>query len=288
MTLSRRALVTSLAAAAVASTAMPGRASAVRAKAPAFDPDDPAQVRHAMRRMRYSTAPDTFYWWMRGTRYAVIDTRPVPLFEMNVGTIMRCRDVGEDFEVTSLEVVFNTDPATGKLIEQWPNPFTGETLEMRVAPVGPTTMRYGPDGPRSTPQLPGSTIENTQRSRRPVVEGDDLWIDSESIATVTPNGGGKAFRVADLSTYHARVSQVLDPKVAFVDTEVAYNDVTDWPRWMKMGDRPGHRFARAAGRKVRSWDAMPARWRDLVTARFPTIAANPERAIDLPPFRFER
>lgn len=296
MTLSRRDLLTTAAAAAglaaanVAPTASAASRRAGASPPRAFDPDDATQVRYALRRMHFSTSNDTFCWWMRGTRFAVIDTRPVPLFEMHVGTIMRCRDAGPpgEFDVTSLEIVFNTDLATGALVERWPNPYTGETVAVQLAPVGPNTMHYGANGAVLPTELPGSKIESAQRTGRPVVEGDDIWIDAESRATVTPNAGGAPFRVNDLSTYRSRLSAVLDPAVTFVDCDVSYNDVTNWPRWMRMGDRPGHRFARASGRKVAHYDALPKRWRELVAERFPKVAADPAAALDLPPFRFER
>jgi hypothetical protein len=302
MTLSRRDLLTTAAAAAgiaaahvaplanAASRSGSRRAGAAAAPPRAFDPDDATQVRYALRRMHFSTSSDTFCWWMRGTRFAVIESRAVPLFEMHVGTIMRCRDAGAagEFDVTSLEIVFNTDPATGALVEHWPNPFTGETVDLQIAPVGPNTMHYGANGAVLPTELPGSKIESVQRTGRPVVEGDDIWIDAESRATVTPNAGGTPFRVNDLSTYRSRLSAVLDPAVAFVECDVSYNDVTSWPRWMRMGDRPGNRFARASGRKVAHYDAMPRRWREVIAERFPKIAADPAAALDLPPFRFER
>jgi hypothetical protein len=258
--------------------------------APRFDPDDPAQVHRAYRRMRFATHEQTFFWWMRGTRYAVIDHRPEPLFEMHVGTIMRCRDLADGrYAVTALEIVFNADPSTGQLVERWLNPYTGETLDMRPTPVGPTRTEYSAEGERAPPQLPGSRIDTRSRAARPVVVGDDVWLTHDQYATVTPTeGAAREFRVADLATYRARLSDVVGADAAHVDCDVSYVDVTNWPRWMKMGDRPGTRLGRAAGRKVRRYEEMPAPWREFVAARFPQIAANPAAALDLPPFRFER
>lgn len=288
MRCTRREALT-FAAAAACAPAAPAALAASTDAGRRFDPDDRAAVRRAYRRMRFSTAPEPFYWWMRGVRYALIDNRPEPLFEMHVGTLMRCRDLdGGRFAVTSIEVVFNTDLEGGRLVERWRNPYTGEDLELRPTPVGPVTIEYSPDGARTPPALPGSHIESSATVRRPVVVGDDVWIASEDRATVTPDAGGRPFRVADLATYRSRLSEVLDPAVRLVECDVTYNDVTDWPRWMRMGDRPGTRFARAAGRKTAAFAGMPERWRELLAERFPAIAKAPEGALDLPPFRFER
>jgi hypothetical protein len=160
---------------------------------------------------------------------------------------------------------------------------------MRVVPVGPAVVEHAPDGARSTPQLPGSRIETQTIVRPAVVAGDDIWIHTEQLATVTPaEGPGRPFRVADMASYRSRVSAVLDTTASFVECDVSYNDVTDWPRWMKMGDRAGTRFARASGKKVRDYAELPERYRALVAERFPAIARDPPGALDLPPFRFDR
>jgi hypothetical protein len=265
-------------------------AGAAAPSARTFDPDDPVQVHRAYRRMRFATHERPFFWWMRGTRYAVIDNRPQPLFEMHVGTFMRCRDGADGrYTVTSMEIVFNADLTTGQPVERWRNPYTDEWLDLRVTPVGPTKVEYSAEGERTPPQLPGSKIETRSRDGRPVVVGDDLWLTHDQLATVTPvSGPAREFRVADLATYRSRLADVLDPAVEHVDCDVSYLDVTDWPRWMNMGDRPGTRLGRAAGRKVRQYADMPAPWRAFVAAKFPQIAANPAAALDLPPFRFER
>jgi hypothetical protein len=64
------------------------------------------------------------------------------------------------------------------------------------------------------------------------------------------------------------------------EATVFFAEVTEWQRWMNMGDRPGNLTSRMTGRKVRRYEDLPASWRERLAKRAPKIAADPLAALD--------
>ncbi|MDX2141771.1 MAG: DUF1838 family protein [Rhodospirillaceae bacterium] len=282
MALSRRALASTISAAALLGVS--------RAQA-ALDPAKQADVITMYRKLRYRMDDGLVFWWMVDTKIGQVETKLTPLFDMQVGSIMRIKTNPDgSFAVTSLEDVFYTDSATGEFLRQWKNPYTGETVPVAHAPVGPTTIVYRADGTPIMPkELGGSKLEGRSVVGPAIAVGDDVWVRGDSFATVTsPDPARPPFEVNDLSIYQGSLKEVSDPKVMVAAATVQSNQVTGWRAWMKMGDRPGNFMSRGVGRKVARYADMPPKWRALVAEIDPAIAADPLAALDQPPAKFDR
>jgi hypothetical protein len=255
-----------------------------------LDPANKADALAIYRRMRLCGDQRTFFWWMSGTRYAQVENKLTPMFDIEICSIMRVRETGPDaFTLTQLEMVFNRPVGGGPLLDRWTNPMTGDELTPVYRPVGPVNVPYTVDGSSPPAELPGARIALTRPPKRITINGDDVLLRDDSQAEVTQNDGiGKPYRVNDFAEYHASLRAVQNRREPWVPTTVAFTAVTGWQRWWKMADRPGGSVARAMGRKVARWEEMPAFTRDAVAKLYPTIAADPTRALDLPTFRFER
>jgi Protein of unknown function (DUF1838) len=257
----------------------------------ALDPTNQQDVITMYRKLRYRMDDGVLFWWMFDTKIGQVGATLTPLYDMQVGSIMRVKTNADgSFAVTSLEDVFYTDIATGAYLRQWTNPYTGETVPVAHAPVGPTTIVYRPDG---TPVLPkelgGSRLEGSSRVGPAVVVNDDVWVRGDSIAKVySPDPARKPFEVNDLSIFQGSTKEISNPKVMMAAASVQSQQVTGWRTWMKMGDRPGSMTSRAVGRKVATYAEMPQRWRDLVAEVDPDIAADPIGALDKPANKFDR
>jgi hypothetical protein len=88
--------------------------------------------------------------------------------------------------------------------------------------------------------------------------------------------------INDISTISGPARAALDPSVTWVDAKLQSSDITGWPRWMKMGDRPGGVTLRGVGGKVRRFADMPADWLSMLRAVRPDIAADPVAALERP------
>jgi len=257
---------------------------------PRNPPADPIQLLQTYRKMRFALHDEPVYWWMRATKYGLVDSLLTPLYEMEIASIFKVVESNSDNFITkALEIVYATDAETGKLLKEWVNPYTGDALPMHHIPIGPNTMNYTVDGAELPTELPGATLEASREFGPIWFEADSVWLRDDTAARVTQaDGKSKPFRVYDWPTYHSKRADVSDPASDSAPCGVSFTAVSDWQRWMGMQGRPGNLMTRGSGQKVANYDHLPARFRGLLEEVHPTIAANPEKALDLPPFRFER
>lgn len=257
-------------------------------RAASLDPQSPNAI---YRKLRFRADEGLLFWWIKGRKYAQIGTKLDPLYDMQVGSLVRVKNTADGgYDATSLEIVFYTDIATGSFLRQWKNPYTGETLEIKHAPIGPTTTRHTPAGDPIRPtELGGSKLEASSVNYPAIIEGEDVWINHHSTAAVFPRDGkGEPFRVNDWSTYLAKASDVMDVNKPYVSSSVHLQEVTSWGRWMNMGDRPGNLTSQGVGRKVKTYAEMPQVWRKLVEDIDPDVAKDPLAVLDRPTANFER
>jgi hypothetical protein len=249
--------------------------------------NQPANLLRAWRRLRYAEGGTLAFWWMRATKYGLVDNGLTPLFGMEIGNIARTRDVPGGFAATALELVFFTDLATGRRTEVVVNPYTGESLPRQDSLVGPTTITYRTDSTEYPAGLPGVKLEIEPLTKIFAVEGDDVWIHDDATARVTPMAeGAPRFWVSDWSTYQGSRAALADPAVNSVPGHVTFNSVSSWLDWMKMGDRPGYMLSRANGRKFARFDELPASFLDIVRDRYPAILRDPGGALEKPAYTF--
>jgi len=290
--LDRRALfqVAAGAASAVVIGSGPGAAHSATATAP-MTATVPAFDRVALyRKLHFRSDAGLVWWWLQGPKYGQVGTTLTPLFSMLVGTLQRITPRADGgFDLTSLEMVFLADLDSGARLTQWRNPYTGETIPVKFAPLGPSTVRYRADNSRVLPtEIGGARLESSARSSEPLVVGDDVFVRDESTARVYTPGRTTPFEVNDLSTYHGSLRNLTDPTVTVGAATVSFAEVTGWQRWMNMGDRPGNLTSRSSGAKVASFEAMPANWRAMLVEVAPRIAADPVAALEGPAARFDR
>lgn len=247
----------------------------------------PEALLRTYRRLRYAGSDAPAFWWMRATKYGLVDNRLTPLFGMEIGNIARTRDVPGGFEAQALEMVFFTDLATGRRTEAIVNPYTGERLPRQDSLVGPSTITYRATGTEYPAGLPGVKLEIEPLTKVFAVEGDDVWLRDDTTARVTPVAeGAPRFWVSDWSTYQGSRAALADPAPGSVPGYVTFNSVSSWLDWMKMGDRPGYMLSRASGRKYARFDELPASFLDIVRERYPAILRDPVGALDKPAYRF--
>ncbi|MBL8225314.1 MAG: DUF1838 family protein [Chromatiales bacterium] len=278
-----RRLVLKLAAGSLALPAIAGAADS-DALAAANQPDN---LLRAWRRLRYAEGDTLAFWWMRATKYGLVDNRLTPLFGMEIGNIARTHDVPGGFAGTSLEMVFFTDLGTGRRTEVVVNPYTGESLPRKDSLVGPTTITYRDSGTEYPSGLPGVKLEIEPLTKVFAVEGDDVWIRDDTTARVTPLAeGAPRFWVSDWSTYQGSRAALADPALKSVPGHVTFNSVSSWLDWMKMGDRPGYMLSRGSGRKFARFDELPESFLDIVRERYPAILKDPGGALERPAYTF--
>jgi hypothetical protein len=276
-TLVDRRTAIGLGAAAVA-TAMTTTASAA-----ALDVARPEDAWQIHRKLQFRTDSGLVFWWIRGPSFGQIGAELTPLYEMNFGVVQRVLQRADGgFDVTSLEMAFRTDLDTGRPLQALRNPYTGESVPIEFTPVGPTKVSYSRENVPSVPsQLGGSTLQFEAIHSTPFVVGDTMYYRHRARTRVITPGAADRI-INDLSTFTGPARQALDPRATWVDAKLQSSDITGWPRWMKMGDRPGGTTLRGVGGKVRRFADMPPDWLAMLQAARPDIAADPVAALDRP------
>ena len=246
-----------------------------------IDLEDQAQVFNAFRKLAHSADDKVGWWWLRGTRFGVVDSVATPFWDMYVATWFRTRDLDNGgYEVTMAGANFYTPPNETTLLRAFDNPFTGEQVPVeyrapRVSTVAMTPEKSSPFGEFS---MPGMKSRQTSAVGPAWIEGEDFVIrgDLELIAEpIDPTAGGRTFVVNDWSTYVGKLSEVTDPAVKNAQCRQYFTDILRWPAWLNMGDQPGSYVSRCYGRKETSMEQMPATWQKLFAEAQPEAAKDP-------------
>jgi hypothetical protein len=274
---SRRLVLTGAAAMAGSAVSSPARAGGPRR----FDPSSPADQALAFRKLAYSSDGETGFWWLRGRRYGLVDGDLTPFWDMHVGSWFRTRDLASgDFEATTISVSVYTDCASGAVLEDFVNPYTGKTIRIGHFPPTPAKAVYGPAGRRPTPGAAPAGLAAKAAIGPTWVQGDSVYVTADVIlaGALVSDPAGRV-RVNDLTTYVGAVRDVTDPAVAMAPATQMFNDDNTWPAWLEMGERPGTFFSRAQGRKVFRYEDMPSVWRGVMARLHPSIARDPAGAL---------
>ncbi len=255
-----------------------------------LDPDDPAHLDFLHRKILYALDERPVYWWKQGTKYGVVQGEATPMWDMWVFFVQRVvehRD--KDFDVASLEAVFMMDHQTGEPLEEYVNPYTGERHSLPGQIMGPETQTFDQDGGRAEGSaLPGISIERTHKLGPVTLTGNDVWLSVDSAAIVTRTSDAKPFRVNDLETFQAKLSDVLDPDLPSAPAEASLHLISSWQGWLNMGDRPGSQVTRLFAKKAFDFDDIAPPLQKLLKQNHPDIAADPVAALVRPPESFER
>jgi hypothetical protein len=257
-----------------------GAAPASAATGRTIDIGTPDGAIEAFRKIQCSTedARPTVYYWS-GETYSRVQGEPDRLlfrFEgMNVRQCTTVKDPvrGTGFRQVSREILFYMDPVTGKIVDEWKNPWTGETVEVLHIANDPVNFR--------APIFP-LTAEGKPYQTDLEVMGDHWW----STVTVplfyrNPLAGdfqdyvGGMYQATEMFNFFGRMSDLTDPKRHSADVNVAWARVSDWLPWMKMRGRVGVVYFNGAGRKLDRYEDLPAGMRAAIEARAPIYREPP-------------
>lgn len=218
------------------------------------------------------------YYWTGEMFSRVPGERDRKLFRLEGMNIRQCGTVqdaqkGKGFVYVSREIMLYQDPATGGIVKQWKNPWTGEDVNViHVAndPVnarGPT-FAIGPDGaPR---RFTGRTLGNRWWTTDTV----PLFYENPLQGGYQDYVGGK-YHATEMFNSFGDLDDLLSDKTATAQVRIGWVRISGWLPWMKMGDRVGDLYFHAAGQKLASFDEMPASFKDEIRRSYPEYTTPP-------------
>ena len=196
------------------------------------------------------------------------------LFNLIGVNTRQCADVqdpdkGEGFRSVSREVMLYLDPETGALLDQWENPWTGQTVEVLHVANDPVNMR----APRF------ATDGGEMKLRR----YGDLLVSASEVPLFYDNPLGGDFQDYVGGTYHAMeifdtfypADELLDSKRRLERSWIAWIRVAQWLPWMEMGSRPGLMVFNATGSSTFERGSIPEPLRSVLKDRYPSYFEPP-------------
>jgi hypothetical protein len=236
---------------------------------------DPEQLLTAFMRLGASLDDRLVIWWMDGVRYGVVDAESQALFGMKVGMFHRFfRQPNGEFKLAMFELTYYTDLETGNLLEEFKNPYTGETNRVSHVRLGPEFRTQTSRG-LADPQNP--MVLDYRSSLGPaMVNGGEVWIPTSVQARIKfPKRSAPEILLNIYTTVQGRLADAVDPDLLSAPASLAFQNILKWEPFMRMGDHPGHMMSRAAGRKLYSIDELPADYRICAEKMHHKLIADP-------------
>ncbi len=228
----------------------------------------------------------TYGFW-KGSFYARVEgERDRELFKVMGVNVRQCKNYahperGHGFRSVSREIMLYLDPETGAIIDEWTNPWTGETVKVIHVANDPVNMRrpfYAYDE-----QGKGHTFKGTVKNGRVFVSS------AYPLYYQNPLGGeyqeyvGGTYHATEYFNDYAYAEDVFDPAVRKLDRlTLSWTRVADWLPWMKMGDRDGFMFTSTVGGRVSSLDDLPEPLLGALKSRYPEYMTPPPLDDDRP------
>ena len=240
-------------------------------------PDEMSRFRAHMRFERDLRDQGEVTSWYHFTQYLVTPGfRPTPIIRFEGLEYSYLRRIGrETWRVHGHNMSFPRDLRTGQWSDAAKNPVTGETL--KVEPVfltGDPGMLHSPRGFLTLDrQQPEWVVPNLLFRR----EGE--LIKMEQIRPV-PESWPKMFVESSCSFVprrefdNARITSLLYQTAGFY--------IFPFPKWMRMGDRPGHMLGAWSGRKLRGPHELPREFRARAQRDRPDLLEARWEAFDKP------
>ncbi len=270
--------------AASATGAPPPAGAATPRHVPALDLSTEASRLRAFIRMSGSTDGALLWNYLKTTYFGTVDGRMVPFHGLAAVVISRHVPLpGGGWLATSLEQAYRTDLETGKVLERWRNPVTGETVPVPPWNFTPVRTRIAPNLEHTrTDEVPGRI--DTHRILSVDQQGDDVVFATQSMIDVTRQLSPAPFVYNELLTLKASARDLMAPDLPHVPAVCLYTSLaTRWRPWMRMGDRPGQFVGSGLGRYGVAIADLPAVWLAETERVRPQLLKDPAAALSASP-----
>jgi len=217
-------------------------------------------------------------YWFHGEGFSrVPGERDRKLFNVEGMNIRQCVTVtdsvrGTGWRMVSRELLLYVDPATGELLNEWQNPWTGQKVKVLQTANDPVNQRpsfpIGTDGKAAvwSSTMNGSVWWNTITV--------PLFYSNPLAGSYQKNVGG-FYHATEMFNFFGNIKELLDTKNLNPRINVGWVRIADWLPWMEMSGRAGGIYIHAAGRKLDSPEQLPAVIQRAITSDYPTYREPP-------------
>ncbi len=264
--LSRRGLLCSAAAAA----ALPADAEPAARRRRRFEPADPTQNLEAFIRITGSSDANVQVLMHNRARvFSVIGDDEIvrPLFDMEGYKVRRSlRQPDGSYRILQREVFAYLDLDSGRILDEWLNPFTGERVLVdhifndpvnhHITTVFPRYYNPGTEERRVEPEpfvMPWSILGDQATF---FFDTNTRWKNVLDPRVWKRESTGEYVRVTESEWYTVSLADLEDPDMASVPYVGGWSRLGPWLPWMLMGQRPGHLRYRGKKTKLAAIDEL--------------------------------
>ncbi len=276
--------ILAFAAALAALLATTAPVTEAKQKSKAIDLSTASGAALAQRKIQCSAVDDVpVIYTFHGEAFArVPGERDRKLFDVEGMNVRRCVTVtdpqrGTGWRLVSRELLLYVDPATGQLLREWKNPWTGQTVKVLQTANDPVNQR---------PVFPAAS-DSRVPAWRGTISGDTWWdtitvplFYSNPLAGPYQKQIGGFYHATEMFNFFGKVSELTDPGNPNPAVQVGWVRMADWLPWMEMSGRAGIIYMHAAGRKVDDYSQLPKVMRDAIEQEYP-VYRNPPPGDDL-------
>jgi hypothetical protein len=281
--------------AAALGAAVSGAASA-KALAPKIIPlafDDPVWNREAAARIQADTNGKQVYGHCEGVVCGIRPGEAVkPILGFQVfSTIRVLRQSDGSYQRMTKEAIFYSDHATGELLDEWDNPYTGERV--KVVDVHNDPYNWIIASTIQPPAMPGVvTTGQAVKGDKPFLQnwsmfGPDTVLLTQDFHGYYPNkldpahwpreSSGPMIQSSELFRYFIKRADLENPSKTFVPANGSWVRVQPWLPWMLMGTAPGHVMYDGVFCASYTADSIPAKVLQRIKTKYPDFMTAPEK-----------
>lgn len=231
-------------------------------------PTTPSLQTLLLMRMMASVSEACVPWYYTGRIYAVRPgVAPQHLYNFEGSEIYWVKPLGPDrWSLAISTLTFYPDRESGDYLEHFTNPITGKSLEVK-----PNVMRTRPGqgavyGNKSLTAFGATTPITLEIHRDPEV----VWLTTSRANDQAPQP------TMEVSSIFSPTAEIDDAHRPHVRATTSSASLTRWSKWLEMGEVEGHLLWHSAGRKLRSFDDLPKKYRQRADALGNKHFENPE------------
>ena len=172
------------------------------------------------RAMKYGRNGTLALWWKSLTTFGVVEGKERPYYKQDWAVIQAATDLDNGgFQGKPWRLSSTAMSRPGKVIDQFVNPYTGETIDIPWGINGPSTTDYTAEETIMPGALPGATFEHDIELGPATAVNDEIWL-PENFTTVASfdNPAIPPFMINERSTLMSRLDVIMDASAEFVPT----------------------------------------------------------------------
>ena len=177
-------------------------------------------------------------------------------------------------EWSSRELLFYQDPKTGEIMDQWTNPWTGETVE--VLHVANDPVNWGSQYELDSNGNPFQ-MRSFQYSRRRLVGHSTTVHYSIKIPSVEifKNTWVEPIMQQRCLIQREALKILTDDSKDTAKASIGWERISYWLPWMKMNGRNGIVYFHTFGKKLDSYDDLPESMKEVIKSTYPKYDRPP-------------